>query len=157
MGCNGGGGGRFVTGRWEMLMQLLLIFGIGFAIAAVMFALQNNALVAVSFALWRFESSLVIVLLLAMGLGVLIAGLVSSPTVIKGRWSAKRLGRRVAELEDSNAVLQQRSIELETELARLDPSRGADPVQPPNSAQPYVGLTALLTRGSTNSASAPKA
>ena len=151
------GDGRFVTGRWEMLMQLLLIFGIGFAIAAVMFALQNNALVAVSFALWRFESSLAIVLLLAMGLGVLIAGLVSSPTVIKGRWSAARLGRRVAELEERNAVLQQRSIELETELARLDPSRGAHPVPSPNSAQPYVGLTALLTRGSSNSASAPKA
>jgi uncharacterized integral membrane protein len=138
-------------------MQLLLIFGIGFAIAAVMFALQNNALVAVSFALWRFESSLAIVLLLAMGLGVLIAGLVSSPTVIKGRWSATRLGRRVAELEERNAVLQQRSIELEAELARLDPSRGAHPEPPPDSAKPYVGLTALLTRGSTNSASAPKA
>ena len=111
-------------------MQLLLIFGIGFAIAAVMFALQNNALVAVSFAIWRFESSLAIVLLLAIGLGVLIAGLVSSPTVIKDRWSVARLGRRVAELEERNAELQRRSVDLEAELARLDPSRRTQPAPP---------------------------
>ncbi len=138
-------------------MQLLLILGIAFAITAVMFALQNNAMVAVSFALWRFESSLAIVLLLAMGLGVLVAGLVSSPTVIKGRWSVARLGRRVAELEERNDALTRRGVELESELARLDPSRRTPPEPSPESAKPYVGLTALLTRKSSDSATAPKA
>ena len=74
-------------------MQLLLIFGIVFAIAAVLFALQNNALVTVTIALWHFESTLAVVLLLAIGLGVLIAGLVSTPTVLRGQWSGARLRR----------------------------------------------------------------
>lgn len=45
-------------------MQLVLILGIGFAIASVVFALQNNVPVAITFLLWRFDSSLAIVLLL---------------------------------------------------------------------------------------------
>ena len=66
-------------------MQLMLIFGITFAIAAVAFALQNNISVVVTMAVWQFEGSLALVLLLALGLGVLIAGLLSSPTVIRGQ------------------------------------------------------------------------
>lgn len=124
-------------------MQLLLIFGIVFAIGAVTFALQNNAPVAVVFFLWSFESSLAIVLLLALGLGALIAGLVSSPTVIKGQWSAARLRRRVTELESENAMLLRRQGEMEADLFRLDPLPRVAPEEP----KPYVGLTTLLTGG----------
>jgi uncharacterized integral membrane protein len=126
-------------------MQLLLMFGIGFAIAAVMFALQNNTLVTVSFAVWRFESSLAIVLLLAMGLGVLIAGLVSSPTMIKGRWAVARSGRRTAALEEQEATLKRRVALLEAELVRFDPAHRSEPEASPGAAKPYVGLTELIT------------
>jgi uncharacterized integral membrane protein len=132
----------------EEFMQLLLMCGIGFAIASVMFALQNNTLVAVTFAIWRFESSLAIVLLLALGLGVLIAGLVSSPTVIKGRWAVARLRRRVADLENTRDLLQRRVAELESGLARTDPDREPDPQ--PEPSRPYVGLAELITRGPGN-------
>ena len=124
-------------------MQLLLIFGIAFAIAAVTFALQNHAPVSVAFALWRFEGSLAIVLLLAIGLGALIAGLVSSPTVIKGQWSAARMRRRVADLESENVALSRRVTELSAELSRFDPQ----PQNAPEETKPYVGLTTLLTGG----------
>ena len=53
-------------------MQLTLILGIVFAIGAVLFALQNNVPVTVTFALWRFDSTLAVVLLIALGLGALI-------------------------------------------------------------------------------------
>ena len=96
-------------------MQLLLIFGIVFAIAAVLFALQNNAPVTVTIALWHFESTLAVVLLLAIGLGVLIAGLVSTPTVLRGQWSGARLRRQVAALEKEKAALEQRVVALEAE------------------------------------------
>lgn len=56
-------------------MQLILILGIIVAIAAVVFALQNNLPVVVAIALWRFEGSLALVLLVSLGLGALIAGL----------------------------------------------------------------------------------
>jgi lipopolysaccharide assembly protein A len=55
-------------------MQLGLILGIVFAIGATVFALQNNTPVTVSVATWTLEGSLALVLLVAMGLGALIAG-----------------------------------------------------------------------------------
>ena len=81
-------------------MQLLLIMGIVFAIGAVTFALQNDIAVTVVFGFWRYDSSLAVVLLFALALGVLIAGLVSTPSVIKGQWAGARLRRQVADLED---------------------------------------------------------
>ena len=124
-------------------MQLLLIFGIGFAVAAVAFALQNNVPVTVTFFLWRFDSSLAMVLLLAIGLGAIIAGLVSSPSVIRGQWAASRLRRQMAALEADKADLVQRNRALETELERMARQADVTPEQP----KPYVGLKALLTSG----------
>lgn len=64
-------------------MQLMPIAGIVFAIGAVHIAFQDNAPVVVTLAVWQFERSLAIALPIALGLGVLIAGLVSSPTLIR--------------------------------------------------------------------------
>ena len=126
-------------------MQLLLIFGIAFAIAAVAFALQNNVPVTVSFMFWSFDGSLAMVLLLAIGLGAIIAGLVSSPAVIRGQWAAARLRRQVAALEGEKADQAQRIRALEAELTRLDSPAELAPQQP----RPYVGLKTLLTSGGT--------
>lgn len=129
-------------------MQLMLIFGIIFAIGSVTFALQNNIPVTVTFAVWRFDSSLAMVLLLALGLGATIAALLSSPAVIRGQWNSSRLRRQLASLEEEKAVLERRAGELEIELARLSPS----PVAGREEEKPYVGLKALLT-GATSSKS----
>jgi len=53
-------------------MQLMLILGIIFAIGAVTFALQNDVPVTLAFASWHYDSSLAVVLLLALGLGALL-------------------------------------------------------------------------------------
>ena len=122
-------------------MQLFLIVGIVFAIGAVIFALQNSAPVTVVFALWHYDSSLAVVLLIALGLGALIAGLVSTPSVIKGQWAGARLRRQVADLEVEKASLEGRVRELEAGAATNTPA----PMPPVESAAPYVGLKALLT------------
>lgn len=122
-------------------MQLILILGIIVAIVAVVFALQNNLPVVVAIALWRFEGSLALVLLVSLGLGALIAGLLSSPSVITRQWALGRLRKQVADLERQLAGQQQRSRELEAELARLSPApAGALPV----AEKPYVGLKTLI-------------
>lgn len=126
-------------------MQFMLIFGILFSIGSVTFALQNNVPVTVTFAIWRFESSLAMVLLLALGLGAAIAALLSSPTVIRGQWTASRLRRQLAGLEENKAVLERRINQLENELARTSPSSA--PKQ--EEAKP-VGLKTLLTGGTTS-------
>lgn len=140
-------------------MQLLLIFGVAFAIAAVAFALQNNIPVTVTFALWSFDGSLAIVLLIALGLGVLIAGLVSSPTMIKGQWTASRLRRQVNDLEKEKAALGQRIREgeqrvhaLEGQLEQLNPQL-KDVTETPKA---YVGLKTLLTASGNDAATNAK-
>lgn len=120
-------------------MQLMLIAGIAFAIGAVLFALQNNVPVTVTFALWRFDSTLAVVLLIALGLGALIAALVSTPTVIRGQWGGARLRRQVVGLEEEKARLAQRVAVLEAEAARLRPPAAA--VEP----KPFAELREMLT------------
>lgn len=124
-------------------MQVLLILGIVFAIGAVTFALQNNVAVTVAFAFWRYDSSLAAVLLVALALGALIAGLVSTPGVIKGQWAGARLRRQVASLEDDKASLERRIRELESAMARVSPAVARAPAQ----AAPYVGLKSLMMSG----------
>jgi len=120
-------------------MQLILVFGIIIAIGSVMFALQNNVPVTVSFAIWSFDSSLAMVLLLALGLGVISAALLSSPTVVRGQWAVSRLHRQLAVLEKEKATLEQRVSELQQSLPH--PSSSAEQAE----EKPYVGLKALLT------------
>jgi uncharacterized integral membrane protein len=124
-------------------MQLMLIIGIVFAIGAVLFALQNNVPVVVTLAVWQFEGSLAMVLLLALGLGVLIAGLLSSPTVIRGQWAAARLRRQVADLERQVTEHQTRNNEFSVELARLAPlDRMPEPTS--EAEKPYIGFREML-------------
>jgi uncharacterized integral membrane protein len=121
-------------------MQLFLILGIVFAIGAVTFALQNSVPVTVVFAFWRYDSSLALVLLVALALGALIAALVSTPSVIKGQWAGARLRRQVSSLEDDKASLERRVHELESEMAPGTPA----PSPAAEEAAPYVGLKALM-------------
>lgn len=123
-------------------MQLILIIGIIVAIGAVIFALQNNTPVMVTLALWSFEGSLALVLLVSLGLGVLIAGLLSSPAVIRGQWTARRLRNQVADLERQLAEQQQRTAGLDAELARQSPPATS---AAPATEKPYVGLRALFS------------
>lgn len=126
-------------------MQLLLILGIVFAILAVLFAVQNNLPVTVHWALWSFESTLAVVLLTALGLGVLIAALLSTPSVIRQQWSGARLRRQIALLEDRNGQLEARVNELSKELERIAP----EALPPAAEPKPYVGLKTLLTGGAS--------
>ena len=123
-------------------MQLMLVFGVIFAIVAVLFALQNNVPVAVTLAVWQFEGSLALVLLIALGLGVLITGLLSSPAAIRGQWAAARLRRQVADLEREVVEQQGRNNELVAEIERLAPATAAPAI---DEQKPYVGLRSLLS------------
>jgi putative membrane protein len=120
-------------------MQVLLILGIIFAIGAVTFALQNSIPVTVAFAFWHYDASLAVVLLVALGLGALIAGLVSTPSVIKGQWLGARLRRQVANLEEDRAHLERRIRDFEVATGQ----NTAVPAEA-EEAKPYVGLKSLI-------------
>jgi uncharacterized integral membrane protein len=122
-------------------MQLMLILGIVFASGAVIFALQNTAIVAVSLAAWQVEGSLALVLLITLGLGVLIAGLISSPAMISRQWATVRLRRQVVDLERDILQYQKTINDLNAEIARLTPDRVSTKPEP---EKPYVGFREMI-------------
>lgn len=123
-------------------MQLALIFGIVIAAGAVVFALQNNIPVTVTLGLWSLDGSLALLLLLALGLGVLITALLSSPAVIRGQWTVSRLNRQVTDLENRLAEQEKQNTKLAADLA-VELAARPQPVEVVVE-KPYVGLRALL-------------
>ncbi len=80
-------------------MQLISIVAMLSAIVAVIFSLQNNIPVTVTLMMWHFESSLAIVLLLALAVGGVIVALVSTPSTLRRQWEIRRLRQKISELE----------------------------------------------------------
>lgn len=80
-------------------MQLKVIAAILVAMAGVIFATQNNVPVTVNFLLWRFDSSLALVLLSALALGAIIIALLTTPDMVRRQWRQSRQKRRIEELE----------------------------------------------------------
>lgn len=127
-------------------MQLGLIIGIVCAIGAVIFAMQNIAPVTVTLGFWSFEGSLALVLLVALGLGALIAGLISSPAMIRRQWNVAQLGRQVADLETRLGDEARRNDELRAELSRVRGAAAAEIEASPRAEEkPYVGLRELIS------------
>ncbi len=89
-------------------MQLITMLGIAAALAAVAFALQNNVPVTVTFLFWRFDSSLAMVLLLALALGAIIVALVSTPRALRSQWLISRQRTEIAALKATNAELEKK-------------------------------------------------
>lgn len=87
-------------------MQLLVIVGILVAIGGVVFALQNNVPVTVMFLVWRFDSSLAMVVLLALGIGAIIVALVSTPSALRSQWMLVRMRKEIASLKSSKDELE---------------------------------------------------
>lgn len=110
-------------------MQLTVILGIVVAIGGVSFALQNNIPVTVTFLVWRFDSTLALVLLIALALGALILALVSTPATLKAQWSASRLRKQLESATSTNHALERKIAELEGRLAAL-PAAAREEVMP---------------------------
>src|SRR5512143_1029547 len=116
-------------------MQLTLIAAIVTAIVGVASAMQNNIPVTVNFLAWRFDSSLAMVLLLALALGAIAVALLTTPGTLKRQWRLSRQKRRIDDLERTCTGQRQRIAELE---ARLPDSAAA--AKPPA----FVGLKQLI-------------
>jgi len=120
-------------------MQLLVIAALLFAAVSVLFAVQNNVPVTVTFLLWRFDGSLALVLLIAMALGGLIVALASTPSTLRGQWERKRQRKRIAELEQSCSAQEARLAQLQ---------RAAPEAEPAPQEPSYVGLKQLVVGAS---------
>ena len=84
-------------------MILSLIVGFVLGAAALVFALQNTALVALTFLGWQFQSSLALLVLISVTVGAVIALLVSIPAAIRDSFKMMALRKEnknlVSEIE----------------------------------------------------------
>jgi uncharacterized integral membrane protein len=101
-------------------MQLTIIAAIAAAIIGVAFAMQNNVPVTVNFLIWRFDSSLAMVLLLALAIGAIVVALLTTPATLRWQWRLARQKRRIEELEQANNKKSQQIAELEGQMPTID-------------------------------------
>jgi uncharacterized integral membrane protein len=105
-------------------MQVYIILALLVALLVTVFAVQNNALIAITLFAWRIEGSLAIILMGTLFLGILVGLFLLTPTTIRARLTAsdlrKRLQKSEQELEEIRKV-QLFPQETETRVVTSDP------------------------------------
>jgi len=90
-------------------MILSLILGFLLGAAALLFALQNTAVVSLSFLGWQFESSLALLILIALAAGIIVSLLVSIPSAVKDSFKLMGLKKDNKKLLDELAECRRTS------------------------------------------------
>jgi putative membrane protein len=82
-------------------MQLFIILALLIAIAIIIFAVQNSAIVTVSFLSFHYTSSLALILVVLFMLGLLAGILISVPRLLRKSSALREQKRKVKQLEES--------------------------------------------------------
>ena len=85
-------------------MYLFLLLALLICIAIVLFAVQNAALVTVTFLTFHFAGSLAFILVVVFALGVLSGMLMTVPSFWRKSSALREQKRKVKQLEESAAV-----------------------------------------------------
>jgi len=111
------------------MVPVLLVLALLIAILAVIFALQNTALVAVTFLVWKFEQSLALVLLLAVAAGVLVGLLTLLPANLRQRFQLSGQRKKIEGLEKNlNDMKLKEEARLKQEAEKVKPA--VQPITP---------------------------
>ena len=81
-----------------LMTQFYLILALVLATLVAIFAVQNAQEVNVRFLVWTFQSSVVIVILISLGVGALLAALMSLPQMLRGRRRLRESERQLERL-----------------------------------------------------------
>lgn len=124
-------------------MQLTFIGAIATGIMSVAFAMQNNVPVTVNFMTWSFDSTLAMVILIAIGFGALAVALLTTPIALKHQWQSRRMRKQIRDLEKT---CQSQSSWISTLESQIPSAPEA------TENRPYVGLKQLVV-GDKNASS----
>jgi len=80
------------------MTQFYLILALVLATLVAIFAVQNAQEVNVRFLVWTFQSSVVVVILISLGVGALLAALISLPQMLRARRRFMESERRLERL-----------------------------------------------------------
>lgn len=92
-------------------MLFTLIIGFALGACTIIFALQNTAMVSLTFLSWNFESSLALVIILASLVGLLLGLLLSIPSIIHKSFQVRKLRKENKGLSDEAETLRQMTQE----------------------------------------------
>jgi uncharacterized integral membrane protein len=113
-------------------MQVYIILALLVALLVTVFAVQNNAIIAVTLFAWRIEGSLAIILMGTLFLGILVGIFLLTPTAIRGRLAASDLRKRLQKVEQE--IDQVRKVQLFPEK-----TAAADDSHPPSEEEKMEG------------------
>jgi len=82
-------------------MRFFIVLALLIALAIVLFALQNSAIVTVSFLSFHYNGSLALILVVVFTLGLLAGILISIPSLLRKNSDLREQKRRVKQLEES--------------------------------------------------------
>jgi len=105
-------------------MAILFILGLLLGAIAVMFSLQNIAVVTVTFFNWQFTSSLAVILILSILAGILITLLILLPGSIGNYFKYKSLKKEIGKLEEE--LRKQRELTLFAKITPPTPKNISD-------------------------------
>ena len=95
-------------------MRFALILSLLLAILAVVFALQNPALMDVNIGPWELQGSTALVLLITLSIGVLVGVLATTPTILKRRKRIRHLERHAADARADETTTTPHTTPTET-------------------------------------------
>ncbi len=94
-------------------MQILLVLSVLIGIALVLFAVQNSAVVTVSFLSFHYNGSLALILVVVFALGLLAGIFISVPLLLKKNSALREQKRRVKQLEEDMTEMRSHPAEKE--------------------------------------------
>jgi uncharacterized integral membrane protein len=80
------------------MAQFYVIIALLLATLVAIFAVQNAQEVSIRFLVWTFQSSVVVVILISLGVGALLAALMSLPQMLRARRRFMESERRLERL-----------------------------------------------------------
>jgi uncharacterized membrane protein YciS (DUF1049 family) len=85
-------------------MLISLIIAVAVTILAVFFASYNQTMVAVNFFGYQVQGTVGLLMVVALGLGVLLGVLLMLPSVITRSWALMRHKRKLQELQNASVA-----------------------------------------------------
>jgi putative membrane protein len=82
-------------------MRFFIVLALLVAIAIVLFASQNSAIVTVSFLSFHYNGSLALILIVVFALGLLAGILISIPSLLRKSSDLREQKRRIKQLDES--------------------------------------------------------
>lgn len=104
-------------------MLLTLIIGFVLGVAALLFITENTAVVALTFLHWQFQSSIAMLVLLAILVGVALTLLMFLPSVVSDAFHMRKLRKNNEALAREADAQRQSAHDAHARLAAVDGSR----------------------------------